>query len=256
MRRLILTCATAALIVPVLAWAGGAGNPAVTIGKDNYGVSLEAEEQVKSVEDDLVKSRRFVGKLIWGATDQLDLYVRLGASDLRVSVDALNQPDFETPAQNMTWGGGARYGVVKLCKPKIAAYVDLQMLSFFSDNTVQVEWPREGEGWSDAYTEEHYIRYKYNEIQLSLVASWQREIFQPYIGFGLTHIFGHVDRKVTSEIRDGVLKDDNDFREDAVPELILGIDGSLGGTGRVSGELRLSTDSEVSFLIGVSEILR
>ncbi|MFH1312804.1 MAG: hypothetical protein ABIJ00_06210 [Candidatus Eisenbacteria bacterium] len=248
MRRLIATGLAATLLIPALVWAGGAGNPAVTVGKDNYGVTLEAEEQVKMVDEDLVKSRRFVGKLIWGAMDNLDLYARLGASDLRVAADG---PDFETPAQNMTWGGGARCGIWEVSKPEIAAYVDLQMLSFTSDNTVKIERP---DGWGDTYTEEYYTRYKYNEIQLSVIANWRHEYFSPYIGFGLTHIFGHVDRRGTSESGE-VWKDGNDFREDAVPELILGVNCHLGGTGRVSGEMRLSNESDISFFIGLSEIL-
>ena len=47
MRRLIAIGLTATILIPALVWAGGAGNPAVTVGKDNYGVTLEAEEQVK-----------------------------------------------------------------------------------------------------------------------------------------------------------------------------------------------------------------
>ena len=50
MRRLIAIGLTATILIPALVWAGGAGNPAVTVGKDNYGVTLEAEEQVASPE--------------------------------------------------------------------------------------------------------------------------------------------------------------------------------------------------------------
>jgi hypothetical protein len=250
MRRLILACATVALIVPALAWAGGAGNPAATIGKDNFGVSIEAEEQVKWIEDDLVKSRRFVGKIIWGAMDNLDLYARLGASDLRVKT--AGYPEFDSPPRNMTWGGGARYGRACPCAPKLIAYADLQMLSFHSTSTIGIEKTSQG---GDSYTDEYYARYKYNEIQLSIVTSWQRDIFQPYIGLGITHIYGHVDREVYSEVGEGVDRDGHDFREDAIPELILGVDAGLGGTGRVSGEMRLSNESDISFFIGVSELL-
>lgn len=250
MTRFTAVGLTAALVIPVLAWAGGAGNPAMTIGKGNYGAALEAEEQIKWVDEDLIKSRRFVGKFIWGAMENLDLYARLGASDLRV--DAPGYPDFETPAQNMAWGGGARYGMVAPCQPDILAYVDLQMLSFFSDNTVEVE---KVDNWGNGYTDVHDIGYKYNEIQLSIVGKWAHEYFSPYIGFGLTHIFGHVERKVTSELETGSTASENDFREDAVPELILGMDFDLGGTGRFSSEMRLSNESDISFFLGVSELL-
>jgi hypothetical protein len=250
MTRFTAVGLTVALVIPVIAWAGGAGNPAMTVGKDNYGAALEAEEQIKWVGDDLIKSRRFVGKLIWGAMDNLDLYARLGASDLRV--DAPGYPDFKTPAQNMTWGGGARCGIVAPCNPNVSACVDLQMLSFISHNTVEVE---RFDDWGDAYTDVHDVRYKYNEIQMSVLGKWQHEYFSPYVGFGLTHIFGHVERKVTSELETGSLKSENDFREDAVPELILGMDFDLGGTGRLSGEMRLSNQSDISFFIGVSELL-
>jgi hypothetical protein len=154
----------------------------------------------------------------------------------------------------MTWGGGARYAVACLDKPRLSAYVDLQMLSFYSKSTVEVERTITNGDWTDHYTVEYYTRYKYNEIQFSFITNWRHDVFAPYAGFGITHIFGHVDREVTSEIEDGIIKDGNDFREDAIPEFIIGLDAGLGGSGRLSGEIRLNSESDLSFFIGLSEL--
>jgi hypothetical protein len=67
-------------------------------------------------------------------------------------------------------------------------------------------------------------------------------------------VFGHVDREIRSEIQTEIEKSGNDFREYGIPELIMGTDISLGGTGRLSAEIRLSDDSDVSYFIGVSEL--
>jgi hypothetical protein len=182
--------------------------------------------------------------------DNLDLYARLGASDLRVKTPGKTQ--FEVPPRNMTWGGGARYAIANPYGPTLSTYADLQMLTFYSENTVAIA---ETDWSGDGYIDEHYARYKYNEIQASLVISWQHDLFQPYIGFGLTNIFGHVDRVHYSGAGLGVTREGHDFREDAIPELILGMDGNLGGTARVSAEIRLSNESDISFFIGVSELL-
>jgi hypothetical protein len=248
MKRITLIGLVLSLMIPSLIWAAGAGDPAVTIGGDKYGIVLEGEEQIKRIDGDLLKSRRYVGKIVWGATDKLDLYVRLGVSDLRI--EDPDHPDFETSPRNMTWGGGARYFVAGLKEPKLTAYVDLQMLAFIAKSSVDVERVF----GSDIYLERYWARYKYNEIQFSFVTTWNREVFTPYAGFGLTNVFGHVDRELDSEIETGIIKSSNDFREYAIPELILGTDVGLGGTGRLSAEIRLSSDSDVSYFIGVSEL--
>lgn len=238
MRRLIVLGLAVAGVIPSFVLAAGAGNPAMNIGRENYGIAIQAEEQVKRIDDDLMRSRRYVGKIIWGATDRLDLFASFGASDLRV--DAPGYPEFDAPPRNMTWGGGARFTVASLEKPKISTYVDVHMLSFFAKSTV----------------DSLYTRYKYNEVQFNWIASWRRQVFMPYIGLGITHIFGHADREFSSGMTGSIFKESDDFREDAVPEFIIGMDGSLGGAGWVSGEIRLNSDSDISFCIGLSEFLR
>jgi hypothetical protein len=253
MRRLILACLIGVLAVPSMAWAGGAGNPATTIGRENYGIAVEVEEQIKRIDDDTVRSRRYVGKFIWGATDKLDIYARLGASDLRVAAAEL--PRFEGPA-GMTWGGGARYNVLAMERPALASYVDVQMLSFRSKKDTDVQVVVVNEYGVGTYMEHYYTHYKWNEVQISFVTSWQRDVFAPYLGFDITNVFGNVKREYSSEIIQGVDHESNDFREDAIAEFIMGLELDLGGTGLLSGEIRLSRDNDVSFFIGVSEIHR
>jgi hypothetical protein len=252
MKRITLIGLAVSLVIPSLIWAAGAGNPAVTIGKGNYGIVLEGEEQIKHIDGDLVKSRRYVGKIVWGAGEKLDIYARLGASDLRVKDP--QYPDFETSPRNMTWGGGARYVVAGLKEPKLTAYVDLQMLAFIAKSSIDLERRTEHDGYVDTYTERYWARYKYNEIQFSFITTWHHNAFTPYAGFGLTNVFGHVDREIHSEIWTSPVKSGNDFREYGIPELIMGMDIGLGGTGRLSAEMRLSNDSDLSYFIGVSEL--
>jgi hypothetical protein len=245
----------ASFIVPTLCWAAGAGNPAVTIGKENYGLIAEGEEQIKRIDGDVMRSRRYLAKFIWGATDKLDLYTKLGASDLRVAGHS-DFPDFETSPRNMTWGGGAKYTLASLDQPMMTAYLDLQMLAFSAESSVDIIKTIEGEGWQDTYSEQHDAGYKYREIQFSFITVWHHNVFAPYAGFGLTNVFGHVDREVASELSSEVSKLSNDFREYAIPELIMGMDIDLGGTGKVSAEIRLSDDSDISYFIGLSELKR
>jgi hypothetical protein len=247
MRCLIIASLAVGLIVPSLARAGSAGNPASNVGKENIGFTFEIENQVKNVDKDQATSKRWLGKVIWGATDKLDIYAKLGASDLKVAVP--DERDFKGK-RGMTWGGGARYMVAEIAKPKIATYLDVQMLSFSTGGVVRKEL---GE-YPDKYTVKYSDRYKWNEVQFSFFGVWKHDVFAPYIGFGITNVFGNVTKDVSSVLGDQ--HDAHDFREDAIPELIVGVDIGLGGTGHLSGEIRYSEEEDVSFFIGASELWR
>ena len=51
MKRLMAVGLAVMLTVPSLVWAAGSGNPAFTVGKENYGIALEAENQIKRVHN-------------------------------------------------------------------------------------------------------------------------------------------------------------------------------------------------------------
>jgi hypothetical protein len=249
MRCLIFVCLAASLAVPSLALGGSAGNPASTVGRENFGVTLEMENQIKNVDEVPASSKRFLTKMIWGAADRLDLYARLGASDLEIEVPGAQ--DYHGK-RGMTWGGGARFAVAELPAYSISAYADLQFLSFYTDGVV---WRASEE---DAYLEKFADRYKWNEWQMSFVAVWSRPIFRPYLGLGITGASGNVTKDVywvtaTEETYQG--QSYEEFSTGAVPELIMGIDFALGGTGTLSGEIRYSDDGDVSFFVGASELL-
>ncbi len=243
MKYIILVSLAVGLVLPSLALAGSTANPASNVGKENIGFTFEIENQVKTVDKDQTTSKRWLGKVIWGATDRLDFYGKLGASDLRVAV--ADARDFRGK-RAMTWGGGARCMVARTEKPKIATYVDVQMLSFSNNGTFS--------GVSEGCSYEATRHYKWNEVQLSFFGVWQREAFAPYAGFGLTNVFGSVKQDVYSLECGQAHQPAHDFREDGIPELILGIDLSLGGTGNLSGEIRYGEDEDISFFIGASEL--
>jgi len=248
MKSLILTSLAAALVVPSLALAGSAANPASNVGRENFGFSFEMESQVKNVEDDQASSTRLLGKVTWGMLECVDLYAKLGASDLKIEVPYLQ--DYQGK-RGMTWGCGARAMLIETYRPAIGAFVDLQFLSFYTKGTV---WRIDEEY---GYLVRQHNRYKWNELQASLVAVWQRTIFQPYVGFGLTNVFGHVtgDAYIIENQQESVAghRSEN-FREDAIPEGIAGIDISLGGTGKLSAEIRYGDEQDISFFVGASEL--
>ena len=247
MKHLILISFAAALIVPSLAQGGSATNPVGTVGKENFGFTFEYELQKKSIDNDRTTSQRGLGKVIWGVTDRVDLYAKLGASNLKVPAEGAQEYEGK---RGMTWGGGGRVLVWTFQRPKIGTYVDVQVVSFQTDGVVFKSYP-------EGYTERYEDAYKWNEVQLSLVAAWERSYFMPYIGFGLTNIFGDVTTNVfrgTEGAFEFVQHNRHEFREDAVPELILGMDITVSGSAHVAGEIRYSEEQDISFTIGASEL--
>ena len=246
MRYAIIVGLAVGLVLPSLASAGSAANPASTVGRENFGFAFEIENQVKNVDRDQTASKRWLGKVIWGATDRLDIYAKLGASDLKIGTD---DQVFEGK-RGMTWGGGGRLLIGTIEQPNLAAYLDAQMISFHTAADFR--------GVGDAGPYRAYERYKWNELQFSLFGIWRHEVFAPYLGVGVTHLFGNVKKEVyVNEVRRDDLDQAYDFAEDAIPEIILGMDLDLGGTGRLSGEIRYDLDEEnISFFVGASELLR
>jgi hypothetical protein len=153
--------------------------------------------------------------------------------------------------RGMTWGGGARLLVAEVPRPSLTAFVDVQMLSFYTRGTVWRSFAEE------PYIERYDDRYKWNELQLSLVAVWQHEVFKPYAGFGLTNVFGNVTKnvyRIVGSEEEFYTRVEDNFGQDAIPELILGMDFGIGGTATVSGEIRYSDEGDVSFCVGASEL--
>jgi hypothetical protein len=249
MKRLILAGLVVALAVPSLVSAASVANPAAVVGKENYGFTLEIENQKKEIDGDLTESRRYLGKAIWGATDRFDLYVRLGVSDQKVYADGA--PGFRGH-EGMTYGAGIRFLIAETAKPNLQVLFDFQGLGYSSNGTVYV--PRTS--GDDAWVEKYDNVYDMREYQFSLFAVWKREIWQPYIGFSLTNISGEVKRDLyliadDSEVFEKSGKDE--FGENAIPEFVAGGDINLGTSGRLSGELRFA-QGEISFFVGLSEL--
>lgn len=249
MRHLILAGLVVALVVPSLAQAAGVANPATVVNQENYGFTMEVENQKVEVDNDLTESRRYLGKAIWGATDRLDFYVRLGASALRVDSD--DYSDFRGDEQ-MTYGGGVRYLLVTAKDPDLDFILDFQGLGFSSSGSV---WHVRGEK-DEAWLEKTYTTYDWKEFQFSFFATWTREIWQPYVGLALLSVNGEVHRDLYiisdgAEVYQGSGK--NDFSESIVPQIAIGSDFTLGGSGRLSGELKFN-QGHVSFSVGLSEL--
>jgi hypothetical protein len=251
MRLGFLAVVVASLVLPSLASAAGIGNPASLVGRENYGFTAEVENQKKEIEGDPMQSRRYLGKIIWGATDRLDLYARLGASDL--TVRAPGTPIFRG-SDGMTYGGGVTLRFADMAQPSITGLFNVQALSYYSRGEIVVPRTYHDESWIEKFDN----RYRWSEIQFSILAAWNRETWQPYLGFSVTNAFGNVRKdmyRMTDGAYDFQTTETTKFSESAIPELVLGMDVGVGGTGKLSGELRID-DKNVSFVVGLSELYR
>ncbi len=249
MRHLILAGLVVGLVVPSLAWAASVANPAAVVTTENYGFTMEVENQKVEFDNDLTESRRYLGKAIWGATDRLDFYVKLGVSDLKVYTD--HYPDFRGQ-EKMTYGGGIRYLLAQAEDPDFEFFIDLQGLGFSSQGSILM-MRQEG---NDLWFEKHYGDYDWREFQLSFFAAWKRDIWQPYIGFALLNVQGKVSRDLYIVADDVVVyqkSSSDDFSEGTIPRIVIGSDFPLGGSGRLSGELTFS-QGNISFFVGLSEL--
>jgi hypothetical protein len=209
---------------------------------------MEVENQKKEVDKDLTESRRYLGKAIWGATDRLDIYVKLGASDLKVYG---READFRGN-DGMTYGAGVRFLVAQAEKPELEAFLDIQGLGFTSQGTVWTQKSQDNDFWWERYDN----TYDWREVQFSFFGVWRRQIWQPYIGLSITNIWGDLNRDIyriadDSAVYQGSAKDE--FGENGIPEFVAGGDIFLGDTGRLSGELRFG-QGQISFFVGLSEL--
>jgi hypothetical protein len=251
MRSVIFAILVAALALPSLAAAAGVGNPASLVGRENYGFTMEVEDQHKEIEGDPVESRRYLGKLIWGFTDNIDLYARLGVSDLRVHADG--SPVFRG-SEGMTYGGGMTVQFMEIESPHLTVLFNVQALSYYSEGDVVVPMSLGDDYWVEKYEN----RYRWSELQFSVFTQLERERWEPYIGLSMTNAFGEVRKNVYRVTEAGQHyhgSESNEFSEDAIPELILGMDVGIGGTGKLAGELRIGS-KDLSFVVGVSELWR
>jgi hypothetical protein len=249
MRHLILAGLVVALVVPSLAWAASVANPAAVVTKENYGFTMEVENQKVEIDNDLTESRRYLGKAIWGATDRLDFYVKLGVSDLKVYTN--HYPDFRGQ-EKMTYGGGIRYLLAQAEDPDFEAFIDFQGLGFSSPGSV---WLMRADS-NNVWLEKHYSDYDWREFQLSFFAAWKRDIWQPYIGFALLNVRGKVSRDlyiVDGDVEMYQASGSDKFSEGTIPQIVVGSDFALGGSGRLSGELKFS-QGQISFFVGLSEL--
>jgi hypothetical protein len=251
MRLVILAGLVAVLVLPSLAAAAGVGNPASLVGKENYGFTMEVENQKKQIEGDPIDSRRYLGRIIWGVRDDIDVYARLGVSDLRVR--ASGSPTFDG-SEGMTYGGGVTVRFLEMECPRMLFLFSVQGLSYYSDGDVVMPMSVDSDYWIDRYDN----RYRWNELQFSLFTTWDRERWEPYIGLTVTNAFGEVKKdwyRVTEGGSEFLGSETSKFSEDAIAELVLGMDVGLGGTGKLSGEIRIG-GNDLSFVVGLSELYR
>jgi len=237
------------LLVPSIVWCAPMGSPANNVGKENYAVTVEYETQNKKIDDDESSSWRWLTRIAWGPHDNVDLYARIGAANFKVdSEDGTFNGD-----PGAAYGLGARFATYVSKKHSLLFFGDFQYLGFTSKGNMNVD---KYDDFSGAYTEVWSDKYWWGEYQLSLLVSWQRSIWIPYAGLGITWIQGKVDRNLyidTGDVPYFVESGTDEFSEGAIPEFVGGMDFPLKGTAKFSFELRYGGD-DVSYFMGLSEL--
>ena len=76
------------LLVPSIARCAPMGSPASNVGKENYVITVEYEEQKKKVGNDESSSWRWLTRIAWGPHEKVDLYARIGAANLKVDTES------------------------------------------------------------------------------------------------------------------------------------------------------------------------
>lgn len=241
----------AVLLVPSIAWCAPMGSPANSAGKENYAITAEYETQNKNVGDDESSSWRWLTRIAWGPTENLDLYARIGAASIKV--DAAGGGSF-SGEPGAAYGLGLRYGHMVSARHNLLFFGDFQYLGFTTKGEVRVESydPEFGQYYTNIWSD----KYWWGEYQLSLMMSWKRSFWIPYAGLGLTWISGKVDRVRYDEAggsREFGERLTDEFSEEMIPEFVFGIDFPLKGTARFSCELRYGGD-DVSYFMGLSEL--
>jgi hypothetical protein len=239
----------AVLAAPMIAYGAPMGSPAQLAGEDNYAVTVEYESQNKRIDDDLASSWRWLTRIAWGVSDRFDLYARIGAANLEV--DAESGGTFNGEAGG-AYGLGGRYGMPLNEEHNIVFFADFQYLGYTSkgEMTVQVTDP------FGSYTDRWKNKYWWGEYQFSALVVWQRTLWRPYGGLGLTWIDGKVDKnlyRLSGSTEEYMGSETSEFNEGPIPEAVLGMDFPLKGTGKFSFELRYSGD-DISYFIGLNEL--
>jgi hypothetical protein len=244
MKVALIAGLVAVLLVPSALRCAPMGSPANSVGKENYGITVEYETQNKKVGDDESSCWRWLTRIAWGPHDDVDLYARIGAANFT--------PD-TPPGVAFSGDPGAAYGLgiryAKLVSPKhdLLFFGDFQYLGFSTKGDIRVYEP---------YSTVWFNKYWWGEYQLSLMVSWQRSIWIPYAGLGITWIQGKVDWNQYMGQDDDLTftaRGTEEFSEGAIPEFVFGMDFPLKGTAKFSWELRYGGD-DISYFMGLNEL--
>lgn len=250
MKVALIAGLVAVLLVPSIAWCAPMASPANIVGKENYAVTAEYETQKKKIGDEESSSWRWLTRIAWGPHDNVDLYARIGAANLKV--DTKSGSTFNGDA-GAAYGLGIRYGTILYPEYNLLFFGDFQYLGFTSKGSMSVD---KYDDFSGSYTEVWSNKYWWGEYQLSFMLSWQRSIWIPYAGLGITWVDGKVDRVLHIDTGGDPYyagSETSEFNEGAVPEFVCGMDFPLKGTARFSWEIRYGGD-DLSYFMGLNEL--
>jgi hypothetical protein len=250
MRVALIVILVTVLMVPSIARCAPMGSPANNAGKENYAVTLEYEQQNKNVGDDKSSSWRWLTRIAWGVSEEFDLYARVGAANLKVDRQGGGTFNGDPSA---AYGLGGRFTTSLSEEHNVLFFADFQYLGFTSKGKMSLE---KYDDFSGSYTEVWSDKYWWGEYQFSALLVWQRSVWVPYAGLGLTRVDGKVDKNLYIDT-DGrpyfAGSETSEFSESVIPEFVFGMDFPLKGTAKFSWELRYGGD-DVSYFMGLSEL--
>lgn len=231
------------LLVPTVARCAPMGSPANSAGKENYAITVEYETQNKKVEDEDYSSWRWLTRVAWGPHDKVDLYARIGATNLKVDMNTGQTFNGDPSA---AYGLGIRYATPVSVKHNVLILGDFQYLGFTCKGSVGVEAV---DDTGAVYIERLPNKYWWGEYQLSAMVVWQRPIWIPYAGVGITWVNGKADNLLAL----GADREISEFSEGPVGEFVFGMDLPLKGTAKFSWEARYGGE-RVSYFMGLNEL--
>ncbi|GEM_PF-1735249 len=229
------------------------GNPGGVIGKGEIALGLESERFKDAFESDEVRSQRFLAKLTYGLTRNIDVFAKGGTGALNVdSPGVTNTSGFEGDSR-MALGGGVRLesgAVPSLGNSRF--FTSVQWLQFESRGEFVRRETYKGWTWDERLE----TSYRWREIGAAFGLARSFEKVSVYTGLAFTRVFGSVDREqfVLSEDTSVKVGDGEEtFSEGPGTGLFLGFDFPLSPTFRLSTEYQLNDREHGSFFIGICE---
>lgn len=271
----IFVAAVAAFLIlgAGVAQAGILGNPTGTMGRGNVSLGVEYDHRRGLTDNEIAAgsdlngeleftSDRYLARAGLGAFNWLDIYLRLGAADLRFPGETVADEDFNGSTR-FAIGGGLALRLFETHNEQgvnARALFSAQALRFGSHGTMHVPI----QNTPDSYTV-YENEYTWNEIDLGLLFalttpgldSGDHVFLTPYVGIEKTFIDGKNKRteSLSGSTGDPLGVEEVDFADDGMTvRPVLGIEINMPQRYAIAFEVTIIDSKEFSFGVGISQI--